>query len=188
MAQPTPTFLDELTAAARGCVALLTGKRNAPDYFDFSQRGLVGSLIAVLLAVALAGFGPMLSGIQSPPGASTQAILVNLLLYVAQGGTAFLALRQMGRTDGFVPYLVASNWVTLATAVLMLISAILGPLGSLVLILVVILAIASFINVGRFVVTLKPMQIGILFLSQAVGVFLALVVVSLFVGVPPMPQ
>lgn len=188
MAQPTQTFLDELMAAARGCVALLTGRRNAPDYFDFSQRGLVGSLIAVLLAVALAGFGPMLSGIAVPPGSSTQAILVNLLLYIAQGGTAFVALRQMGRSDGFVPYLVASNWVTLATAVLMLLSAVLGPLGSLLLILVVILAVASFINIGRFVVTLKPLQIGILFLSQAVGVFLALVVVSLVMGMPPMAQ
>ncbi|MBU1307325.1 MAG: hypothetical protein KKF33_17625 [Alphaproteobacteria bacterium] len=188
MAQSTPTFLDELMAAARGCVALLTGNRQASDYFTFSQRGLVGSLIAVLIAVALAGFGPLLSGVPVPPGTASQAIIVNLLLFVAQAGTAWVALRQMGRGDGFVPYMVASNWVTLATAVLLMLSALLGPLGSVLLILVVILAIASFINIGRFVVTLKPLQIGILFLSQAVGVFLALVIVALFLGMPAVGQ
>ena len=184
MAQSPPTFIEEMTAAARGCLALLTGNRQAPSFFDFSQRGLVSSLIAVLLGVALAGFGPLLAGAPFPPGTARQSIIINLVLFVAQAGTAWVALRQMGRLDGYVPYLVASNWVTLATAVLMLLSTLLGPLGLVMLVLVVILAITSFINIGRFVVTLAPLQIGILFLSQAVGVFLALAVVALLVGVP----
>ena len=70
MAQPTTTFLDEMMAAARGCVALLVGNRQAPSYFDFSQRGLVGSLIATLIAIALAGFGPLLTGVSLPAGSS----------------------------------------------------------------------------------------------------------------------
>ena len=37
---------------------------------------------------------------------------------------------------------------------------------------------------GRFIVTLTPLQIGILFVSQAVGVFLALAVVAILF-VPP---
>lgn len=184
MAQPTPTFIEELTAAARGCLALLTGNRQAPSFFDFSQRGLVSSLIAVLLGVALAGFGPLLIGSPMPPGTASQSVIINLVLFVAQAGTAWVALRQMGRLDGYVPYLVASNWVTLATAVLMLLSTLLGALGLIMLVLVVILAIASFVNIGRFVVTLAPLQIGILFLSQAVGVFLALAIVAMLIGVP----
>jgi len=171
-------------AAARGCIALLTGNRQAPAFFDFSQRGLVSSLIAVLLGVALAGFGPLLVGAPVAPGSATQSIIINLVLFVAQAATAWIALRQMGRLDGYVPYLVASNWVTLASAILMVLSALLGPLGIILLVLVVILAITSFINVGRFVVTLAPLQIGILFLSQAVGVLLALAIVAMLMGAP----
>ena len=185
MAQPTTTFLDELMAAARGCFALLVGNRQAPSYFDFSQRGLVGSLIATLIAIALAGFGPLLTGIPLPAGAATQSIIVNGALFVAQAATAFIALRQMGRQDGFIPYLVASNWVTLASALLLLASTLLGPLGIVILVLVVILALATFINIGRFIVTLTALQIGILFISQAVGVFLALAVVAVILGPPP---
>lgn len=184
MANPTTTFLDELTAAARGCIALLLGRREASSYFDFSQRGLVGSLIATLIAIGLAGFGPMLTGVPLPPGAATQSIIVNAALFLAQAATAFVALRQMGRQDGFIPYLVASNWVTLASALLLLLSIVLGPAGIVILVLVVILALATFINIGRFIVTLTGLQIGILFISQAVGVFLALAVVAVILGPP----
>jgi hypothetical protein len=182
LAQPTTTFLDEMMAAARGCFALLVGNRQASSYFDFSQRGLVGSLIATLIAIGLAGFGPRLTGIDLPAGAATQSVIVNAVLFLAQAATAFIALRQMGRQDGFTPYLVASNWVTLASALLLLLSTILGPAGVIILVLVVILALATFINLGRFIVTLTGLQIGILFISQAVGVFLALAVVAVIIG------
>ncbi len=49
------------------------------------------------------------------------------------------------------------------------------------------MAIMTFINIGRFVVTLTPLQIGLLFLSQAVGVFLALGVVAIMLPPPPLP-
>lgn len=184
MAQPSATFLDELVSAMRGCLALVTGKREAAAYFDFSQRGLVGSLIATTIGIALAGFGPMLVGVPLPPGAATQSIVVNVILFGAQAGTAFLALRQMGRQDGYVPYLVASNWVTLLSALLLLFSTLLGSAGMVILILVVVVALATFVNIGRFIVTLTPVQIGILFLSQAVGVFIALALVAVLLGPP----
>lgn len=184
MAQTTATFFDEFKAAIRGCVALVTAKRDAPSYFDFSQRGLVGSLIAVVIGIAIAGFGPTLVGAPLPAGAATQSIIVNVALFLAQAATAYLALRQMGRADGFMPYLVASNWVTLISAVLLLLSMFLGALGIVILVAVVIVAITTFINIGRLIVTLTPMQIGILFISQAVGVFLALAVVAVLIGPP----
>lgn len=185
MAQPTATFLDEMMAAARGCVALLLGRREAPSHFDFSQRGLVGSLIATVIAIGIAGFGPLLAGIPLPAGAATQSVIVNGVLFFAQAAMAFVALRQMGRQDGFVPYLVASNWVTLASALLLLLSTLMGPAGIMILVLVVVLALATFINIGRFIVTLTGLQIGILFVSQAVGVFIALAVVAVILGPPP---
>lgn len=180
MAQPNSPFFEEAASAIRGCVALITGKRDASAYFDFSQRGLVGSLIATVVAVMLAGFGPVLFGIHMPAGAATQSVIVNGVLFVAQAGMAALVLRQMGRQDGFIPYLVASNWVTLVSAVLLLISTLFGQVGIVLLLGIAIVALLTFINIGRFIVTLAPLQIAALFVSQAVGVFLALGIVALF--------
>ncbi|HEY8576075.1 MAG TPA: hypothetical protein VIL88_07030 [Devosia sp.] len=183
MAKPT-TFLDEMTAAMRGCAALVMGRREASSFFDFSQRGLVGSLIATTIAMALAGFGPLLLGVPLPSGAATQSIIVNFVLFVTQAVTAMIALRQMGRQDGFIPYFVASNWVTLASALMLLVSTLFGPLGMILLLFIAVFAILTFINIGRFIVTLKPVQIALLFLSQAVGVFLAIGLVTLALGPP----
>ncbi|PXA97372.1 hypothetical protein DMC47_14125 [Nostoc sp. 3335mG] len=168
----------------RGCIALITGKRDASSYFDFSQRGLIGSLIAVLAAMLLAGFGPLLFGFNVPAGSATQSIVVNAILFVAQAGMAYIVLRQMGRQDGFLPYLVASNWVTLLSAVLLLVSTLFGEAGLILLLGIVIVALLTFINIGRFIVTLAPLQIALLFVSQAVGVFLALGIVAVFLPAP----
>lgn len=185
MPQPHQTFVDEALNAARGFVALVAGKRDASTFFDFSLRGLVGSLIAVLVAMLVAGFGPMLMGVPVPPGAPTQSIVVNAFLFAAQAGMAWIVLRQMGRQDGFVPYLVASNWVTLASGLLLLVSTAFGEVGLVLLLGIVVIALLTFINIGRFIVTLSALQIGLLFVSQAVGVFLALGLVALFLPAPP---
>lgn len=184
MAQPNSPFFDEAANAIRGCIALVTGKREASSYFDFSQRGLIGSLIAVLAAMLLAGFGPLVLGISMPPGTATQSIIVNAVLFVAQALMAMIVLRQMGRQDGFIPYLVASNWVTLMSAVLLLISTLFGEAGLVILLAVAIVALLTFVNIGRFIVTLPPLQIALLFVSQAVGVFLALGLVAMFLPAP----
>ncbi len=184
MAQPNSPFFEEAASAARGCVALITGKRDASVYFDFSQRGLVGSLIAALVAILLAGFGPVLVGLDLPAGTATQSVVVNAVLFVAQAGMAAIVLRQMGRQDGFIPYLVASNWVTLLSAVLLLISTLFGGIGLVILLAIAVMALLTFINIGRFIVPLAPLQVGLLFISQAVGVFLALGIVALFLPAP----
>ncbi len=184
MAQPSPTFFEEALNALRGCVALVTGQRDVARYFDFSLPGLVGSFIAVALAVLIAGFGPMLVGIPVRAGEPTSSIILQIVLFAAQAGTAWLVLRQLGRLDGFVPYLVASNWVTLASGMLVLISVFFGQLGLALLFVIAVIALLTFINVGRYIVTLKPMQILLLFVSQAVGLFIALAVVSVFIPPP----
>jgi len=184
LAQPNQTFAEEALNAVRGCWALIVGRRDASSWFDFSQRGLVSSLVAVLLALLLAGFGPMLLGVPVPPGAPTQSIVMNGVLFVAQAAMAWLVLRQMGRQDGFVPYLVATNWVTLISGALLLLSLLFGEAGLVVLLAIVIVALMTFINIGRFIVTLKAMQIVLLFISQAVGVFLALGMLALILPMP----
>jgi len=183
LAQPTTTFLPEALSALRGCIALLLGRRDAPGYFDLSLRGFVGSLAAVLLAITLTGFAPRLLGMNLPAGAATQSVIVNVVLFLAQAGTSYLALRQMGRQDGFMPFLTASNWVTLFSAILVVLSSI-TPLGGLVVIGVMVMAIVTFINIGRLVVTLTGWQIGILFIAQTVGVFIAVGLMMALFGTP----
>lgn len=184
MAQSSQTFFEEASSAARGCWALITGRRDVAEYFDFSQRGLVGSLIAVVLALGIAGFGPILLGLPVPQGAATQSIVMNGALFFTQAAMAYIVLRQMGRQDGFIPYLVASNWVTMLSAVLLLLSLLFGEAGLVVLLAIVIVALLTFINIGRYIVTLRPMQIALLFVSQAVGVFLAIGIVALLLPMP----
>ncbi|WIY53337.1 hypothetical protein O9Z70_02025 [Devosia sp. YIM 151766] len=184
MAQSRQTFIEEAVSAARGCLALVLGRRDAASWFDFSHRGLAGSLLAVLLALLVTGFGPLLLGLPVPAGAPTQSIVMNGVLFVAQAAMAWIVLRQMGRSDGFVPYLVASNWVTMLSGILLLFSLLFGEAGLVVLLAMVIVAMLTFINIGRFIVTLQPMQIVLLFISQSVGVFLALGVLALFLPVP----
>ena len=53
MAQQQSTFIEEMMAAGRGVIGLLTGDRQAGSYFDLGQRGLLGSFIALLLITAL---------------------------------------------------------------------------------------------------------------------------------------
>ena len=59
------TLLEEMSAAARGCIALLMGDRKAASYFDFSQRGLAGSFVAFLVATLLNALSPLLFGIET---------------------------------------------------------------------------------------------------------------------------
>lgn len=187
MAQSFPSFVAEAINAAKGTWSLVIGRRDVAQHYDFSTNGLVGSLIAVLLALVCAGFGPMLFGFPTRPGAPTQTVIMNLALFGAQALTASIVLRQIKRMDAFVPYLVASNWVTLVSGVVLLFSVLLGEAGLVVLFAVAIAALLTFINIGRHIMTLRGWQIAMLFVSQAVGVFLAMGIVALLLPVPVGP-
>jgi hypothetical protein len=52
------------------------------------------------------------------------------------------------------------------------------------LLAIAIVALLTFVNIGRFIVTLAPLQIALLFISQAVGVFLALGIVAVLLPGP----
>jgi hypothetical protein len=172
------TILEELSAAARGVLALLVGDRKAPDYFDFSQRGLVGSFIALLAAQFIGAFAPVLFGIDLPPGAITRALIAVALVFVAQMGFAAIVLRQLGRMDGLTPYLVAYNWMNLF---LTLVAGVLGGLGLGGIGLIIILGIVvlvMLINIARLVVTLSPLQIAMFLIAQLIGVSIAQILVG----------
>ncbi|GLQ53226.1 hypothetical protein [Devosia nitrariae] len=177
MSQPT-SITQELAAAARGFVALVTGNRHAADHFDFSQRGLVGSFIALILASVITAFGPGLLGVPSEPGTATRSIFLGASLFVLQMGVVYFVLRQMGRLDGFIPYLVADNWVSLFIALLTVLVLRLIGAGDFTLLAIGLVAIIIEINIARVIVTLAPMQIVIFIGAQFAAQFLGVLILA----------
>lgn len=186
MAQPTTTFLDELMAAARGCVALLLGQHGASSYFEFSQRGLVGSFIAVVIAIGVQALGPQMFGEATTSGMSISVLLLSAIVVAIQFGVGWLVLRQLGRSDGFVPFMVVQNWGTLFQVILAeAITAIFGPpitiegdlaqltSGSVPLMVLAIMVIIVAVNMARLIITLRPLHVA-LFVGAQFGATLAI--------------
>lgn len=185
MAQPTPTFFDELIAAAQGSFALLTGDRKAPTHFDFSQRGLVSSFIAFLIAGAISAYGPKLLGFSAESGAASTGLMLSAMLYVLQAGAAWIVLRQFARLDGFVPYIVAFNWINLFASLITLVLLMVG-VGQFATIAVGVAALVVEVNIARLIVTLAPLQTVIFIVAKlviqavAMGLIIAMIAPGMF--------
>ena len=175
------TLLEEMSAAARGVVAVLIGNRQAPSYFDFSQRGLIGSFIAFLVASAINALTPLVFGLELPPGTVTRGLILVAVLYVAQIAFSALVLRQLGRLDGLVPYVVADNWATFFITLVSTVLSIVGVGDEIAIIGLGILVIFVEVNIARLIVTLPGLQIAMFLIAQLVGVTIALLVVGALV-------
>lgn len=181
MAHINRSLLEELGAAAQGTLALLTGKRGAAQHFDFSLRGVAGSLIAFLLASTLVAYGPQLLGLPAAPGSASRALFLGFVLYVMQQGIAFAVLRALRRGDGFVPFLVADNWATFYTSLLSMLLLVLGGGSDVSLIVIGLVVIIVEVNIARLVVTLAPVQIVMFVLAQVAGSTMGLLVLAAIV-------
>lgn len=172
-------LLSEAIEAGRGIIALLLGRHSAVSHFDFSLSGLMGSLIAFMIAVAFDAFAPGLFGLGSGAFGPSLIFTLSILTLLAQAGAAYLMLNLFGRTDGFVPFLVASNWsnffITILSALLVLISLD----ANISMIVLLALALAMAINIARLVVTLSAGQIIGFLIAQAIGLFVASQVVAI---------
>jgi hypothetical protein len=182
-----PTFLEELMAAGRGVLALLIGDRKAAGFFDYSQRGLVSSFIALMLAAAIRTFLPILL---SPKHDSAVVSLVQFaILFGAQLGCATIVLRQIKRMDAFVPYVVVDNWITFFITLIFgaLAAAGLGSaaMGDGVTLVLGIAVIVLDVNVARIVMTLTPLQIASLIIAELVGALIAVGIIILIFPLPP---
>lgn len=175
-------FLEEAGQAARGLLAILIGRRNAPQYFDLGPRGLAGSFLAYLIALSINAFVPPLMGWSTQPAAISVA--VSLLLFATQTGLGALALQQFGRLDGLMPYLVADNWSTFYVTLLSLGLAMAGLGSDFSLVVLGIFIIVIEINIARLIVTLAPLQIAAFLVAQIVGVVIGLAVAGMFVPIP----
>lgn len=175
------TLLDELSAAARGCVALLMGDRGAAGYFDFSQRGLAGSFVALLASQLIIALAPLLLGAVMPSGTITRMLTVSAFAIVVQIGISALLLRQFGRLDGLQPYLVADNWATLFITLLGLILDVIGVGPEFAYFATLAIMIVVEVNIGRLIMTLTGFQIAAFIVTQIVGIGMALLILTLAV-------
>ena len=172
-------------AAARGCVALISGDRRAAEYFDFSLRGLAGSFIAFLMATAFSAYLPALTGSSDNGGSISRLLLMAGLLFAIQIGFSALVLRQFKRMDGLVPYLVADNWATFFLTAISSVLAVFGISGDFVLVVVGLVVLVMEINIARLIVTLTPWQIVTFLVAQAFGVSIGLILIGLVFPLPP---
>lgn len=182
MAQ-SANFLEELMAAGRGLIRLLVGDRRAGSYFDFSQRGLAGSFIALLIVAGLDAVLPLILSSKHDSIATSMFQLV--VIYGFQLGFTTLVLRQLKRMDALLPYMVSYNWLNFfATLILGAIFA--AGIGASIAILVIgIMAIVIEVNIARLVMTLSPLHIAFMIGAQIIGVLIGLLLLMLLFPLPP---
>lgn len=178
------SFIEELVAAGRGVVALIIGDRKAPQYFDLSQSGLVGSFIGMLAITLVSAVLPLVL-----PGASenysiARSAVIAVILFAFQIGFAAIVLRQIKRLDGLRPYVIADNWASVYISVGQLLLSFVGFQGDLAFFALSILVIVVEINIARLIVTLSPLQIAMFMIAQLVGVAIALILVGVLFPSP----
>ena len=195
MAERGLTLLEEAGRAVGGMLRLVLGRRDATSRFDFSQRGLAGSFIALIVAfvvfTAITGMGAAVRQTMSPTG---QLFIIGTLV-----AARFVALRiSLPRLDAlhaFRPVVVASNWVNAiavgglvaATFCLAFVGALmLGPtagetLVAIILTLWVAIAIATFVaevNILRLVAALGGGEIVMVLAAQVFALILAIFILA----------
>jgi len=175
------TLFEEMFAAGRGLIALLLGQRTAPNYYDLTLSGLVGSVAVFLIATGLHAYLPVLFNIPSDLH-PWQTFLMLISLYAMQLGFAAILLNWLRRLDGLVPYLVASNWATFFVTLINISLALANIGGGFTLLLVLVAVIVIEINIARLIVTLTPGQIAMFLVAQIVGVLLGAIVVGMIIG------
>lgn len=170
---------NEVASAARGVAALVIGDRRAGSYFDFSDRGLVGSFIAFLVVALVNTAAPLLLGIPGMSGTAFRAVVTVIIVLALQIGAAAIVLRQLKRPDALVPYIVAENWVTFFLTIATTILGLTGIGGELLLIVTGIVIIIVMVNIGRLIMTLTVWQIVTFLVAQLISGIVALMLLTL---------
>jgi len=170
------TFIEEALQAGRGIAAIVIGRRDAYRYFDLSMRGLMGSMAAFFIALMVNGYLPFLLDPGAAGPAAWKSIVLALVLFGLQLGFAALILRQMGRPDGLIPYLVADNWATFFMTGVSVVLAVLHMSGDLLVLGLGILILFIEINIARLIVTLSGWQIAGFLAAQFAAVLVGLTV------------
>jgi hypothetical protein len=175
---PQKGFIDEVLAAGRGVAALLVGDRRAAQYFDFSDKGLVGSFIGLLAVTFISALLPFANPGGSEGYSIARSTVGAVILFATQTGFVFIVLRQVKRLDGLRPYLVADNWANVYISIGTILLSFVGFQGDIAIFALAILVIVVEINIARLIVTLPPLQVAMFMIAQLVGVSIALIVLG----------
>jgi hypothetical protein len=124
-------------------------------------------------------------GFSGPTASISRSVLMVVILFALQIGFAAIVLRQLGRLDGLVPYLVADNWATFFITLGSTALALVGFSGDMALIAIGILVIVVEINIARLIVTLSPLQIAMFLVAQLVGVSIGLLLLGAMFPLSP---
>jgi hypothetical protein len=189
------TLFEEAVRALGGTWRLLLGRSDALSRFDFSQRGLAGSFIPLVLAfVAFVVFMGLGSG-QGPTVSGAGLLFICGALVSARFVALRLVLPRLDAQHGFRPALVASNWsnaivlaaLLIATVVGAFVGAlVLGPDAGAVLVDIVLvawaaLAIAAFtveVNILRLAVGLRGGEVFMVLAAQVFALILAVFILA----------
>ncbi|WP_127073290.1 hypothetical protein [Pelagibacterium lentulum] len=200
MSSNVSDLIDELRSALRGTWALLTGKRNAGTYFDFSRYGLIGSFIGLLVANGII-IGFSARSASNPDTLSGLEMLASqTILYVCQILATWIVLRQLQKGDMFEAFVTADNWstaiislvfITPVFAIVVLANlglfqgqgAVISDFATIMTFLTAITAFIVKINIARLIVELPALQIVMLIIAQAVGGFVGLMLLGAMFGV-----
>lgn len=170
---------NEVASAARGVAALVIGDRRAASYFDFSDRGLVGSFIAFLVVALINTAVPLVLGIPGMSGTVFRAIATVIIVLALQIGAAAIVLRQLKRPDALVPYVVTDNWATFFLTIATTALGLTGIGGELLMVVTGIVIIIIMVNIARLILTLTAWQIVTFLVAQLISGIVALMLLTL---------
>ncbi|WMT87446.1 hypothetical protein NO932_02230 [Pelagibacterium sp. 26DY04] len=106
------SLFQEAAWAMGGTWRLLLGRPEARAFFDFSQRGLAGSFIPLVIAtVVLVGFIGAGSAGQTGISAAMQIFILGAIATLRFSALR-IVLPRLDALHAFRPYMVASNWAS----------------------------------------------------------------------------
>lgn len=160
------TFWEETRHAARGCLAILRGERDAAEYFDLSLRGLIAPVIGLLVAIGV--ITQLMAIAQSEAGGPTpmSVLLAMIVLAALSVVVLFYFLRFVGYGDRLVPFLVVIYWGNFFAIVLLLLLSMIGLAGYLFLFALVLVSIYFFVRSAQLIIGLNALMIVMLLVTQ----------------------
>lgn len=195
MAERRSTLVKEAGWAIGGAWRLVLGRRDALNWFDFSQRGLAGSFIPLVLAfVVFTGFTGM-GAAAGPTLSPAGQLFICGALIAARFVALRLVLPRLDALHAFRPIMVASNWTNaIAVGGLVMVTfcvafvgaLILGPaagetLVSMILTVWATIAIAAIlaeINILRLVAGLNGGEVIMVLGAQIVTLIVAVFILA----------
>ncbi len=178
------TLFEEARLAALGCLAVLRGDKNAPAWFDLTLRGLMGSLIALVVIFGVSILLPV-------PGAEGDPTLSPLAQMLFIGAVAaiwvavlYFFLRSVGRSNRLIPFLTINNWGSFYASVITLALSLVGFGGVLALSLAWAASVYFLFRAALIVLEIRPLLVVALFAAQIVAGLFALMLLGFVLPTP----